>query len=108
MVPLSNDDVQVVLAGLLCIADSLFQDLLRLFYVLAVEVDGVACYFSLSVVFAEDELGGLLVVVVCFGCMLFGLLAEVVSSTAVTAFVCLACFGGEVLMLALLLAGEVA
>lgn len=75
VVSFADDDVKVRLAGRLCVSDSLFDDFLGFFHVLAVQIDGVASDFSYSVVLAEDELGGLLVYSVGLGSVSLGLLA---------------------------------
>lgn len=75
VVSFADDDVKVRLAGRLCVSDSLFDDFLCFFHVLAVQIDGVASDFSYSVVLAEDELGSLLVYSVGLGSVSLGLLA---------------------------------
>ena len=67
VVALANDDVQMRLPGLLGVADALLEDLLGLLDELAVQVDGVGVDAADGVVFAENVLGRLFVVVVCFG-----------------------------------------
>jgi len=73
VVSLSDDDVQVPLAGLLRVADALLEDLFGFFNELAVQVDGIRVYAADGVVFAEDVLRGLFVVLVCFGRVGFAL-----------------------------------
>lgn len=108
VVALAHDDVQVGLAGLLGVADALLDDLLRLLYVLPVQVDGVAGDFADGIVLAEDELRGLLVVGVGLGGVLLALLGEAMRPGAISFFISLVCLGGEVLVLAVFLAREVA
>ena len=108
VVSLADDHVQVRLAVLLGVADALLEDLLGLFDELAVQVDGVAVDFADGVVFAEDELGGLLIVLVGFGCVCFALLRQLFRPAAVTALVGLLRLRGKVLVLALLFTSEVA
>ena len=108
MVSLADDHVEVRLAILLGIANALLEDLLGFFDKLAVQVDGVAVDFADGVVLAEDELGGLLVVFVGFGCVRLALLRQLFRLGAVAALVGLLRARGEVLVLALLFASEVA
>ena len=58
VVALSDDDVEMVLACFLRVADPLGQDFLCFFYVLAVEVDRVGIDFPVGVVLAENKLRG--------------------------------------------------
>jgi hypothetical protein len=81
---------------------------LILFDKLAVQVDSVARDFSYGVVLAEDELGGLLVVLVGFGCVRLALLRQLFRLVAVAALVCMLRLRGEVLVLALLFASKIA
>jgi len=108
VVSLADDHVEVRLAVLLGVADALLEDLLGLFDELAVQVDGVAVDFADGVVLAEDELGGLLVVLVGFGCVRLALLRQLFRLGAVAALVGLLRARGEVLVLALLFTSEVA
>jgi hypothetical protein len=108
VVSLADDYVQVRLAALLGVTDALLEDLLGFFDVLAVQVNGIAVYFADGVVFAEDEFGGLLVVFVGFCCVILALLRQFVRLAAVAALIGLLGLRGEVLVLALLFAGEVA
>jgi hypothetical protein len=62
VIPLADNDMQMRLAGGLGIADALLEDVLGLLDKLAVEVDGVLGDAAGRVVLAEDEFGGLLVV----------------------------------------------
>lgn len=108
VVSLADDHVEVRLAVLLGVANTLLEDLLGFFDELAVQVDRVAIDFSNSIVFAEDELGGLLVVLVGFGCVRLALLRQLFRPGAITALVSLLRLRGEVLVLALLFTGKVA
>ena len=99
--------MQMVLAGTLCVLDSLFQNLFGLFNELAVKVNGIPIDSSYSIVLAEDEFGSLSVVVVCLLSMVLGLLRQVVSSTSVSTRVCLLRLGGIVLALAVFLARKI-
>ena len=108
MVSLADDHVEVRLAVLLGVADALLEDLLGLFDELAVQIDGVAVDFADGVVLAENELGGLLVVLVGFGGVRFALLRELFRPGAVAALVGLLGLRSEVLVLALLFTSEVA
>lgn len=96
------------LPALLRVANALLENLLCFLDELTVQVDCVGVDFAHGVVFAEDEFGGLLVVLVCFGGVLFALVREVFGACAVAALVGLLGAGGEGLVLALLFAGEVA
>jgi hypothetical protein len=62
VVPLADNDMQVILTGALGVADALLEDILGLLDELAVQVNGVLGDATGCVVLAEDELGGLLVV----------------------------------------------
>lgn len=108
VVSLADDHVEVRLAVLLGVADALLEDLLGLFDELAVQVDGVAVDFADGVVFAKDELGGLLVVLVGFGCVRLALLRQLFRPGAVAALVGLLRLRGKVLVLALLFTSKVA
>jgi hypothetical protein len=66
VVPLADNDMQMGLAGGLEVADAGFEDVLCLLDKLAVQVNGVFGDAAWRVVLAEDELGGLLVVVGLF------------------------------------------
>lgn len=99
--------MQMVLAGTLCVLDSLFQNLFGLFHELTVKVNGIPIDSSYSIVLAEDEFGSLSVVVVCLLSMVLGLLRQVVSSTSVSTRVCLLRLGGIVLALAVFLARKI-
>ena len=99
--------MQMVLAGTLCVLDSLFQNLFGLFNELAVKVNGIPIDSSYSIVLAEDEFGSLSVVVVCLLSMVLGLLRQIVSSTSVSTRVCLLRLGGIVLALAVFLARKI-
>lgn len=108
VVSLADNDVQVILSVLLGVADALLEDFLGFFDELAVQVDGVAVDFSYGVVLAEDEFGGLLVVLVGFGCVSFALLRELFRFGTIAALVGLLGLRCKVLVLALLFASEVA
>jgi hypothetical protein len=87
VVSLADDHVKMRLSVLLGVADALLEDLLGLFDKLAVQVDSVARDFAYGVVFAKDELGGLLVVLVGFGCVRLALLRQLFCLAAVAALV---------------------
>ena len=108
VVSLADDHVEVRLAVLLGVANALLEDLLCLLDELAVQVDGVAVDFADGVVLAEDELGGLLVVFVGFGCVRLALLRQLFRTGAVAALIGLLRLRGEVLVLALLFTSKVA
>lgn len=105
----SNDysHMQMVLAGALCVLDSLFQNLFGLFNELAVEVNGIPINSSYRIVLTEDELGRLSVVVVRLLSMFLRLLRQVVSSTSISTCVCLLRLGGIVLALAVFLTRKI-
>jgi hypothetical protein len=107
VVSLADDHVQVRLAVLLGVADALLEDLLGLLDELAVQVDGVAVDFADGVVLAEDELGGLLVVLVGFGGVRLALLRQLFRPGAVAALVGLLGLRSEMLVLTLLFTSEV-
>jgi hypothetical protein len=108
VVSLADDHVQVRLAVLLGVANALLEDLLGFFHKLAVQVDGVTVDFADGVVLAEDELGGLLVVLVGFGGVRLALLRQLFRPGAIAALVGLLRLRGEMLVLALLFTSEVA
>lgn len=108
MVALAHNHMQVSLARRLSISYPLLQDLLRLLHELSMQIDSVAGHLSNSIVLAEDVLRSLLVVVVGFGFVLLALLAKLVRAGPIALLICFARFGSIVLVLALLLAGEVA
>jgi hypothetical protein len=99
--------MQMVLAGTLCVLDSLFQNLFGLFNELTVKVNSITIDSAYSIVLAEDELGGLSVVVVCLLTMFLCLLREVVSSTSISTRVCFLRLGGAVLALTVFLSRKV-
>lgn len=66
VVPLADNDMQMRLAGGLEMADAGFEDVLCLLNKLAMQVNGVFGDAAWRIVLAEDELGGLLVVVGLF------------------------------------------
>ena len=108
VVSLADDHVEVRLAVLLGVADALLEDLLGFFDELAVQVDSITVDFADGVVFAEDELGGLLVVLVGFGCVRLALLRQLFRPGAVAALVGLLRLRGKMLVLALLFTSKVA
>lgn len=108
VISLADDHVEVRLSALLSVADALLEDLLGFFHELAVQVDSVAVDSAHGVVLAEDEFGGLLVVLVGFGCVRLALLRQFLRPAAVAALVGLLRLRGEVLVLALLFTSEVA
>ena len=108
VVSLADDHVEVRLAVLLGVANALLEDLLGFFHKLAVQVDGVTVDFADGVVLAEDELGGLLVVLVGFGGVRLALLRQLFRPGAIAALVGLLRLRGEMLVLALLFTSEVA
>lgn len=108
VVTLPYDHMQMGLASLLRVADSLLDDGFCLFNVLAVQVDRVPGNFANGIVFSEDVFGRLLVDVVCFGLVFLGLRAHVVRRGAVSSLVRFSGFGGIVLVLALFFARKVA
>jgi hypothetical protein len=108
VVSLADDHVQVRLAVLLGVANALLENLLGFFDELAVQVDGVAVDFADGVVLAEDELRGLLVVLVGFGGVRLALLRQLFRTGAIAALVGLLGLRSEVLVLALLFTSEVA
>lgn len=73
VVALADNSVQVCLASSLVRADALFENALRLFDELAVEVDAVGVDTAGSVVLAEDVVGRLAVVLLHFGTVSFAL-----------------------------------
>lgn len=99
--------MKVSLTGLLCILDALGHNLLCLFYKLTVQINGIAIDAADSIVLAEDVIGGLFVVVVCFGGVLLGLGRHFVSGGTIAPLVSLACLCSKVLMLRLLFTREV-
>lgn len=67
VVALADNSVQVRLASSLICADALFENALRLFDELAVEVDAISVDTAGSIVLAEDVVGRLAVVLLHFG-----------------------------------------
>ena len=65
--------MEVRLSCALCIFYSLLDDRLGLFDELTVQVDSVPVYLSDRIVLAEDELGRLSVVFICFARVLLAL-----------------------------------
>lgn len=66
MVALANDDMQMGLAGCLGVANACLENVLRLLDKLAVEIDSILGYPAWCVVLAEDEVGGLFVILGLF------------------------------------------
>lgn len=108
VVSFADNHVQVRLAVLSGVADALLENLLCFFDELAVEIDGVGVDLAHGVVFTENELGGLSVVVVGFGGVRLALVRQVFGSCAVAALVGLLRARGERLVLTLLFTSEVA
>ena len=79
--------MQMRLACGLSVFDPLFQDVFCLFNELSVQVNGVAVDSADGIVLAEDEVGGLLVVLIHHGAVSFAFFGELVRGTAVSAFV---------------------
>lgn len=88
------------------IPNSLFQNLLGLFHKLSMQINRIGGNFSHRIIFAKDKFRRLVVVGVGLRGVLFGFFRGRMRETAVAAGVGLAGFGGEVLVLALFLAGE--
>jgi hypothetical protein len=99
--------MQMVLAGTLCVLDSLFQNLFGLFNELTVKVNGITVDSAYSIVLAEDELGCLSVVVVCLLSVVLGFLGEIVGSTSISTRVCFLRLGGAVLALTVFLSRKI-
>jgi hypothetical protein len=108
VIALADNDMQMRLAGGLCVPYPLLEYLLGLLNKLTMKIDCVTSDFADGVVLAKDELGGLLVVLVGFGLVTLALLTELVCAGAIPFFIRFARLGGKVLVLALLLAGQVA
>lgn len=62
MIPLADNNMQVILAGAPCIFDSLLQDILGLLHELSVQIDRIRRHAIGRIVLAKNEVGGLLVV----------------------------------------------
>jgi hypothetical protein len=75
VIAFAYNDVEVGLAGALCVANSLLQNLFCLFDELPMQVNGIACDFSDGIVLAEDVLRGLFVVLVGLCSMFLALFA---------------------------------
>lgn len=89
MVAFAHNDMQMAFSPLPGNPDPLFQNILGLFYEQAVEVNGIASHAALGVVFPEDVVARLVVVLVHFRCMGFALFGELVSTRSIAGFVCL-------------------
>lgn len=72
------------------------------------QINRIAWNLPHGIILPEDELRGLFVQLIGFGSMTLALHAHLMCPTAIAAFVRLSGFGGEVLMLALFFAGEIA
>lgn len=87
VVALADDGMQVCLAGGLVGADALLEDALSFLDELAVQIDAVGLYAAGCVVLAEDEVGGLLIVVVHLGIMRLALVGELLRAGAIAVVV---------------------
>lgn len=87
VVPLADDGDQVRLAVGLVGADAFLEDALGLLDELAVQVDRVGLDAPVGVVLAEDEVGGLLVVVVHAGGVRLALVGELLCGSAIAVFI---------------------
>jgi hypothetical protein len=67
--------------------DSLFQNILGLFYEQAVEINGIACNTSFRIIFPEDVVARLTIVLVHLGCVGFAFFRKLVSSPSIAGFV---------------------
>lgn len=90
VVALADDGDQVRLAVGLVGADAVLEDALSLLDKLAVQVDRVGLDAPVGVVLAEDEVGGLLVVVVHAGGVRLALVGELLCGGAIAVFIGLA------------------
>lgn len=104
VVTLANDHMQVRLSLLTSISNPLLQDLLCLFDILTVEVNGICRDLTNSVVFSEDEFGSLLVEGIGLCGVLLALFAQSMRLCAIAARVCCLRLRREMLTLTLLLA----
>ena len=77
--------MQMILPMCLSVLDPLFQDLLRLLDELPVEIDRVGRDTSIGVVLAEDELRGLLVVLLHLAAVGLSFLRELLGAGSITA-----------------------
>ena len=75
MVPFAHNHMQMGLACALCVADSLLKNVFCFLDELTMQIDSVACDFSDGIVFTEDLLRGLLVVLVGLCSMFLALFA---------------------------------
>lgn len=62
MIPLADNNMQVILSSAPCIFDSLLQDILGLLHKLSVQIDGICWHAIGRIILAKNEVGGLLVV----------------------------------------------
>lgn len=62
MIPLADDNMQMILSSAPCIFDSLLQDILSLLHELSVQIDGICWHAIGRIVLAKNEIGGLLIV----------------------------------------------
>lgn len=77
--------MKVVLSMRLGILNALFQDLLGLLDKLSVQVNGVCGYTAIGIVFAKDELRGLLVILFHFAPVGLALLRKLLGGSAIAA-----------------------
>jgi hypothetical protein len=89
VVALAHNDMQMALSSLSRDPDPLFQDIFGLFYEQAMEINGITRDTALGVVFSEDVVARLIVVLVHFRCMSFALFGELVGARTIAGFVCL-------------------
>lgn len=75
--------MEMILTVRFRILDPLLEDLLCLFDELSVQIDGVGCDAPVGIVLAEDEVRGLLVVVVHLAAMGFALFGKFFSLGAI-------------------------
>ena len=101
VIPLAHNNVQMRLPRALRVPDPLLENLLRFLYILAMQIYRVGRYLAYRVVLPENELGGLLVVVVGRRGVLLALFRGIVGASAVAGGVGLRGLGGEVLVFAL-------
>ena len=79
--------MQMALSPLSRNPDSLFQDIFSLFYEQAVEINGIARDTALGVVFPEDVVARLVVVLVHLRCVGFAFFRELVGARSIAGFV---------------------
>lgn len=99
MVALTDNDVKMGLAIRLVRANPLLEDSLRFFDELAVEIDAVRFDATRGVVFAEDVLGCLAIVVVHARRVGFAFVGELLGTCAITIIVGLSGLCGCLLVL---------